>query len=238
MVVESGKSVTRLGAYILGLACLVVALQADLGIVVAEGQAADIPVFINEFLASNSGAMYVDPQGEADDWIELYNAGDVPFDVGGMYLTDDEAAPMRWQIPANNPAATTIPAHGHLLIWADGDVSDSGLHADFSLSAGGEEIALFDADGVTLIDSIRFEQQMSDVSYGRVPDGSDTWVLMWFPTAGGPNFQIFQGINFCIPAHNECYGHIIKRGKDAQVFVADIKKFEIADFIHGIEQHA
>ena len=194
MVFESEKSVILLWVYILGLACLAIAAEADPTITVLEGQAADVPVVINEFLASNSGAMYVDPQGEADDWIELYNAGDVPIDVGGMYLTDDEATPTKWRIPADDPAVTTIPAGRHLLIWADRDVADPGLHADFSLSAGGEEIALFDADGVTLIDSIRFEQQMSDVSYGRVPDGSDTWVLMWFPSAGGPNFQIFQGI--------------------------------------------
>ncbi len=194
MVFESEKSVSRLWVYILGFACLTSAAETGPAIAVLEGQAADVPVFINEFLASNSGKMYVDPQGEPDDWIELYNAGDVPIDVGGMYLTDATAVPTKWRIPADDPAVTTLPPGGHLLIWADRDVSDPGLHADFSLSAGGEEIALFDADGVTLIDSIRFEQQMSDVSYGRVPDGSDTWVLMWFPSAGGPNFQIFQGI--------------------------------------------
>ena len=38
-------------------------------------EAGTIPIVINEFLASNSGDKYVDPQGEPDDWLELYNRG-------------------------------------------------------------------------------------------------------------------------------------------------------------------
>ena len=38
--------------------------------------------------------------------------------IGGMYLTDNLSVPTRWRIPANNTAATTIPAGGYLLIWA------------------------------------------------------------------------------------------------------------------------
>ena len=37
---------------------------------------------------------------------------------------------------------------------ADNDTEYSGLHANFKLDADGEEIGLFDADGITLIDSI------------------------------------------------------------------------------------
>ncbi|MDP8203857.1 MAG: hypothetical protein P9L95_04940, partial [Candidatus Tenebribacter mawsonii] len=43
---------------------------------------------INEFLASNDfGA--VDENGDHDDWIEIYNAGDEAIDIGGMYITDN-----------------------------------------------------------------------------------------------------------------------------------------------------
>ncbi|HLB74410.1 MAG TPA: hypothetical protein VJJ98_10360, partial [Sedimentisphaerales bacterium] len=44
------------------------------------------PIVINEFLASNSNGA-TDPQGEDDDWIELYNRGEDAVDVGGMYMT-------------------------------------------------------------------------------------------------------------------------------------------------------
>ena len=70
------------------------------------------PVVINEFMASNSGTVQ-DPQGQYDDWIELYNPTDGAIDVGGLYLTDDLANPTQWRIPTGNPAATTLPAHGY-----------------------------------------------------------------------------------------------------------------------------
>ncbi|MBP7050479.1 MAG: lamin tail domain-containing protein [Phycisphaerae bacterium] len=159
-----------------------------------EGWAADpVPVVINEVLASN-GTCLADPEGEYDDWIELYNPSDVPVDLGGMYLTDDLETPTRWQFPTDDAAATTIAAHGYLLVWADGDVTGSGLHADFKLSAEGETIAFYDLDGSTLIDSVSFPVQTTDISYGRIPDGSDTWMPLAYPTPESGNFSIYQGV--------------------------------------------
>ena len=157
-----------------------------------QAQTEAVPVVINELLASNNHNM-PDPQGQYDDWIELHNRGDVPVDVGGMYLTDNPDEPTQWQFPMGNPALTTIPPQGYLLVWADNDVGDPGLHAGFKLSASGENVALFDRDGVTLIDCIRFDRQTTDVSYGRLPDAVDTWAPMGFPTPMSPNIRIYQG---------------------------------------------
>ena len=149
-------------------------------------------VVINEVLASN-GHTVADPQGEYEDWIELYNGGSAPVNLGGMYLTDDPSEPTKWQFPKDNSVLTTIPAHGYLVVWADGEVGDAGLHAAFKLSAGGDSVALFDQDGRTLIDSVTFGPQRADVSYGRFPDGSDTWLLLTLPMPGAPNISIYQG---------------------------------------------
>jgi hypothetical protein len=159
----------------------------------AKAQAGAATVVINEVLASN-GHNVTDPQGEYEDWIELYNRGDAPVNLGGMYLTDDPAEPTQWQFPKNNAALTTIPAHGYLLVWADNEVADAGLHAAFKLSAGGDSVALFDLDGVTLIDSVSFGAQRTDISYGRLPDAVDTWSPLTFPTPGMQNIRIHQGI--------------------------------------------
>ena len=70
----------------------------QVSVVHADGGLESVPVVINELLASNVDST-ADPQGEFDDWIELYNAGDIPVDIGGMYLTDDTDTPMKWQIP-------------------------------------------------------------------------------------------------------------------------------------------
>jgi hypothetical protein len=186
MMLRSNKVPISLVTFILGLTCL--------GAGGLRGQGGVTPVVINEFLASNSGDKYNDPQGQPADWIELYNSGAAPIDIGGMYLTDDLDTPTKWQIPTGKASQTTIASHEYLMIWADKDVADAGLHADFSLDAGGEDIALFGKDGVTLIDSITFGPQMTDVSYGRFPDGNDTWYPMIFPTPGMPNFRVYEGI--------------------------------------------
>jgi len=164
-------------------------LLSALVLMAGRAEATEIPVVINEFLASNTEYM-ADPQGQYDDWVELHNPGDVPFDVGGLYLTDNLSSPAKWQIPTDVPTLTTIPAGGFLVIWADDDLADPGLHAPFFLSAAGEDLALVDVNGVTLIDRISSGQQTSDVSYGRFPDGTDTWSQMMFPTPRGGRGRI------------------------------------------------
>jgi len=149
-----------------------------------EGEGAVL--VINELLARNDLGI-TDPQGENDDWIEIYNAGEENINVGGMYLTDDLSEPTRWRIPNDNSSATTISPGGFLLIWADNDTAGAGLHANFELDAdAGEQIALFDTDGITLLDSITFSGQTPDVSFGRDPDATSNWVTL-DPTPGASN---------------------------------------------------
>jgi hypothetical protein len=166
--------------------------MADFGLLAEQWHQAGIPLVINELMASNSSCIR-DPQHEYDDWIEIYNFGTDAVDTGGMYLTDDPARPRMWRIPGNNSAATTIPAGGYLLIWADDDTADAGLHANFKLSAGGEQIALFDSDGVTLIDSVTFGDQTTDISYGRHPDANDNRRFFGFPSPGAENIGVYLG---------------------------------------------
>lgn len=140
-------------------------------------------VLINEFLAAND-QVNADPQGDYDDWVELYNTGPDSVDLSGMYLTDDLQNPT-WTFPSG----TQLAAGGYLLIWADKDLANNpdGLHADFKLSSAGEAIGLFESDGVTLVDSITFGAQLDDVSYGRYPDGNSMLYSMDDPTPAGAN---------------------------------------------------
>jgi hypothetical protein len=174
----------------LAIACtLLVLLTAQAG----QGADPRDSLVINEILASNS-LVIRDPQGQYEDWIELYNPAGTAVDVAGLYLTDDLSAPTRWQIPAGNPAATTLPAHGYLLIWADGDTASPGLHAGFKLKDGGEEVGLFRSDGVTLIDGWVFGQQVPNVSYGRYPDGGPDLQFMTACTPGRANKAGYAGL--------------------------------------------
>ncbi len=150
------------------------------------------PLVINEFMASNSNFIQ-DPQGEYDDWIEIYNMGTSAINVSGMYLTDNLSAPRKWRIHSNSRGGTTIPPGGYLVVWADDDTADAGLHANFKLSAGGEEIALFDIDGSTLIDSVAFGEQTTNISYGRYPDAADNLRFLAAPTPAAENSGAYLG---------------------------------------------
>ncbi len=149
-------------------------------------------IVINEVMASNNQTL-ADPQGQYDDWIELYNPGDTPVDIGGMYLTDDPDDPTKWQVPTDMAALTTIAPKGYLLIWADDDTDDQGLHAGFKLSANGDQVGLFDADGVTLIHSISFDALDVDTSFGYFPDGDGQPRPISSPTPGTANAIEFEG---------------------------------------------
>ncbi|MCL5282380.1 MAG: lamin tail domain-containing protein [Planctomycetes bacterium] len=144
-------------------------------------------------MASNSSVI-ADPQGRFEDWIELHNTAKTPINVGGLYLTDDANEPAKWQIPLGNRNLTNIPAGGFLVVWADGDTTDAGLHASFKLNADGDSLYLFEADGVTRIDSVEFGIQIPNVSYGRYPDGSAEWQFLSLATPGAANVQAYAGL--------------------------------------------
>ena len=136
---------------------------------------------INEFLALNDSTI-ADEYGEYDDWIELYNSGQSPVDLDGLFLTDDQNIQAAWQLP------DMVMSPGEfLLIWADNDEEQGPLHTDFKLSGSGEFIGLYDADGLTPVDTLSFGQQLTDVSMGRRPDGSSNWILLNPPTPGSSN---------------------------------------------------
>ena len=142
-------------------------------------------IFINEFMASNEETI-TDPQGDYDDWIEIYNAENYPVNIGGMYITDDLSDPAKWKIPDTQPDSTTIQPGEYLLLWADEDIDDGVLHLDIKLSVEGEEIGLYTNDLTSKIDSIRFDVQIVDESYGRYSDGGDYWSSM-SPSPGVTN---------------------------------------------------
>ena len=147
----------------------------------------DVPnLVINEILASNVENLAV-PDGvdEYDDWIEIYNAGSTPVDMGRFYFSDSED-PFDDRIPGDDPDKTTIQPGGYLLFWADSDTEQGANHLKFRLSIDGETLSLYYKDG-RLIDSHTFGVQTSDVSEGRSLDGGDTWIKFNTPTPGESN---------------------------------------------------
>jgi len=145
-------------------------------------------LLINEFMASNDTGIE-DEFGKSNDWIEIYNASTSSVNMGGWYITDDLDNLVKWQIPQTNSDLTIIPAGGYLLLWADVEPEQGVLHLNFKLGKDGESIGISKVVGetVTLIDNVTFGAQITDVSEGRCPNGSGSFVKMWASTPVSAN---------------------------------------------------
>jgi hypothetical protein len=122
-------------------------------------------VFISEFLASNSGGLQ-DEDGASPDWVEIFNSGTNTVNMNGWCLTDSAANLTKWRFPATN-----VPPNGFLIVFASGKnraVPGAPLHANFSLNADGEYLALVHPDGVTIANEFApaFPEQYANISYG------------------------------------------------------------------------
>lgn len=138
---------------------------------------------INEALPVNSITM-PDQNGEYDDWIELFNKSSASVNLSGYFLSDDKKELGKWKFPEG----TNIAAKSYLIIWADGDTTEVGLHASFKLSSTGEDVVLSDPSGVKL-DKMSYPAQPLELSYSRVPDGTGEfkWQTPTYNRTNGSN---------------------------------------------------
>lgn len=146
-------------------------------------------LLINEIMADNEDT-YEDPQepGTFEDWFEVFNPGTTAVDMSGMYITDNLNNKTKWKVPNG----ITIPARGYLVFIADSEAAQGNLHTSWSLSADGEAVGIFAADGTTLIDSYTFGIQQGDVSLGRATDGDSSWSIFQPATPGKANLSAYS----------------------------------------------
>lgn len=123
-------------------------------------------IVINEVMPVNN-VTAADQDGEYDDWIELYNLSSTSVNLSGYYLSDNKKEPGKWKFPQG----TTIGANGYLIVWADNDTTEVGLHANFKLSSGGED-ALISNPEKSIIDKTTFPAQSLELTWSRVPNGT------------------------------------------------------------------
>ncbi|WP_329903295.1 OadG family transporter subunit [Porphyromonas pogonae] len=127
---------------------------------------------LNEVLVSNE-TNFIDDYGNRHPWIEIYNSSAASVDMKGCYLTDDISNLKKYMVPKGD-VLTLIKPYQHILFWADNDAIKGTFHLNFTLDPNKPNfIALIDADGKTIIDSITVPAQIPpDISYGRILDGA------------------------------------------------------------------
>ena len=123
----------------------------------------DPSIRINELMASN-GTSLDDDDGDASDWIEMYNEQSGTVNLEGWHLTDDLDQLTKWTFPDVN-----IAPNGFLILFASGKERGPNrrpLHLNFEIASSGESLMLVKPDGKTIVDQIDFPEQGVDVSYG------------------------------------------------------------------------
>ena len=136
---------------------------------------------INELMASNAGEV-MSPAINFDSWIELYNPGEQPVNLAGMYLSNDAQNPMKWQMPDD---MGSVPAKGFKVVWL-GSNNIKSNQAPFKLDCDGSTIYLSDPKG-ELITSQTYPQALSRTAWARKTDGGDDWGWTAQPTPEATN---------------------------------------------------
>jgi hypothetical protein len=133
---------------------------------------------INEILASNT---LIANGSSFPDIIELHNAGSTAVDLAGKSLSDDPLLPRKYIFPPG----TSLAAGGYLVVYADRNHAEPGLHTGFSLDAEGDEVRLYEniTAGGGLIDAIQFGFQIPNHSLSRTGPAANVWALT-APTPG------------------------------------------------------
>ena len=122
-------------------------------------------VVINELMAVNTHTVK-DQNNQYDDWIELYNNSSGDVDLSGFFLSDSRNNLKKWTFPSG----TSIAGKSFLIVWADKDTLQPGLHTNFKLTAAGEKVYLVTPD-LEIWDKVEYDEQTSEVSYSRSPNG-------------------------------------------------------------------
>ena len=156
---------------------------------------ASLPVFptlrINEVMPINATGLR-DAAGDRDPWIELYNDGETPVDVSGLFLTDDPAKLDKWVFPS----ARVLQPGGFLTVFADNEpleTTPSEFHTNFRLTqTPGASFKLvlsrMQLGSLAAIDEFAVVVPAADSSFTRFPDGdTSTGVASTLPTPGSAN---------------------------------------------------
>lgn len=135
---------------------------------------------ITEVMAADQ-LILPDSFGEFSDWLELTNATSQPIEMTGWFLSDNPQDPEKWTLPD-----LTLQAGQRLLIFCTGRSESPAdeIHADFSLSSGGETLTLSTFAG-TVVDSVTFPASEPHIAFTFTEDGEA--VVTDRPTPGYEN---------------------------------------------------
>ena len=135
-------------------------------------------IVINEVMTNNTASIQ-DEYGRREAWIELENTSFTSYNVRGMFITTDRrvldkslSAPERIRLMRMIPSGddrTQIGARHHLVLFANSLPAEGKLHLALTVPVSEPVwVALYNGNGVELIDSVTVPAMAADHSYARV----------------------------------------------------------------------
>jgi len=151
-------------------------------VVEPEGTGNDDPrmrLLVNELLTNSDAEPGL-------DWLELYNPGPVPVDLGNVYLSDGRFELLKYKLP---DGVVLQPGQFYAVMQAGPGVEGF----PFGLGFAGEPVFVtLGSDDpqprpIRVLDALRFRVVEPDVTQGRYPDGAHNLVALSEPTFGTAN---------------------------------------------------
>ena len=124
------------------------------------------------------------------DWIEIFNPTLNSISLKGFYLTDNTNDYTKFEITND----LIVPSRGYAMIYGNGytgETSTTSTIANFRIS-NGETIYLVSSNGQTVLDSLTAiisDEEMTNFSVGRFPDGADEVYIMPTSTPARRNMK-------------------------------------------------
>lgn len=140
---------------------------------------------LNEVQTSNSAGLQ-DEYGRCEAWLEIANVSYSTYNIRGMYLTTDRSvldAKMsvpervrRMSIIPNGDSRTQMSARQHLVFYCNSNSAQGALHLSVRIDPEHPTwIALYNGNGVDLVDSVTVPVMADGQSFARVKDGAREW---------------------------------------------------------------
>ena len=138
-------------------------------------------IVISEVLTNNTNSV-VDEFGQREAWIELENTSYTTYNVRGMFITTNRqvldknlSAPERIKLMSIIPSGeerTNMGARQHLVLFGNSSPAQGKLHLQVQIpDSAAVWVALYNGNGVELIDSVSVPVLGADCSYARVGTG-------------------------------------------------------------------
>lgn len=160
---------------------------------------------ISEVLINNTASLQ-DEFGRHEPWLELANTAFSTYNVRGMYITTDRSvlnpkltAPQRisrMSIIPNGDARTIMSARQHLLFHLNSNPKQGTLYLPVLVdTAAANWVAIYDGNGIDLIDSVTVPLMRANESYALHKDaqGQYVWRVMQ-PDMVTPNIDNDQSM--------------------------------------------